>query len=209
MTRLVDELTLLARSERPDFLRPEPVDIAALTRAMAAKVRALDGTAENRFTLTGTASGEAVLDPQRVTQAVMQLAANAVAHTPPGTPVEIGSAITGNNLEFRVTDYGPGVPAHQRERVFERFARLDPRRTEGTGLGLSIVAAIAAAHGGAVRVTESAAGTTAGSAGGAVFVLAIPLRRPAVCGSYPDRSRTVPRDGHAAASTQISAGAAP
>ena len=209
MTRLVDELTLLARSERPDFLRPEPVDITALTQAMAAKVRALDGTAENKFTLTGTASGEAILDPQRVTQAVMQLAANAVAHTPPGTPVEISSAITGNTLEFRVTDYGPGVPAHQRERVFERFARLDPRRTEGTGLGLSIVAAIAGAHGGAVRVAESAAGTTAGSAGGAVFVLAIPLRRPAVCGSYPDHSRTVPRDGHAAASTQISAGAAP
>ena len=219
MTRLVDELTLLARSERPDFLCPEPVDITALTRAMAAKVRALDGTAANKFTLTGTASGEAILDPQRVTQAVMQLAANAVAHTPPGTPVEISSAITGSTLEFRVTDYGPGVPAHQRDRVFERFARLDPRRTEGTGLGLSIVAAIAAAHDGAVRVAEprartrveadSAAGTTAGSAGGAAFVLAIPLRRPAVCGSYPDRSRIPPRGGDAAPSAQISAGAAP
>jgi signal transduction histidine kinase len=174
MNRLVDELTLLARSERPDFLRPEPVDIAVLTRAMAAKVRALDAADENRFTLTGAAAGEAVLDPQRITQAVMQLAANAVAHTPPGTPVEIGSGIIGNTLEFRVTDHGPGIPPRERDRVFERFARLDPRRTEGTGLGLSIVAAIAAAHGGAVQLT-----------GGAAFVLAIPLRRPAVSESAP------------------------
>ena len=218
MTRLVDELMLLARSERPDFLRPEAVDIAALTRAMAVKVRALDGTAENRFTLAGAAAGEAVLDPQRVTQAVMQLAANAVGHTPPGTPVELSSAITGNSLEFRVTDYGPGIPPHQQERVFERFARLDPRRTEGTGLGLSIVAAIAAAHGGAVRLAEPGARieagaenetwTAAGPAGGAAFVLAIPLRRPAVCGSSLDPSRTPPCDGHAAPSAQISAGAA-
>jgi two-component system OmpR family sensor kinase len=219
MTRLVDELTLLARSERPDFLRSEPVDVAALTRAMAAKARALDGTAENRFTLTGTAAGEAILDPQRVTQAVMQLAANAVAHTPPGTPVEIGSAVTGNTLEFRVTDHGPGIPPHQRDRVFERFARLDPRRTEGTGLGLSIVVAIAAAHGGAVRLAEprmgtgagvaSATGTTAWPAGGITFVLAIPLRRPAVRGSRLDPSRTLPGDRPAAPSAPISAGAAP
>lgn len=196
MTRLVDELTLLARSERPDFLRPEPVDIAVLTQAMAAKVRALDGAGENRFTLTGTATGAAALDPQRITQAVTQLAANAVAHTPPGTPVEIGSAIIGDSLEFRVADHGPGIPPCQRDRVFERFARLDPRRTEGTGLGLSIVAAIAAAHGGTVRLT----GTAGGLAGGATFVLAIPLRRPAARGSYLDHRRT---------SAPISAGAAP
>jgi len=88
MTRLVDELTLLASSERPDFLRPEPADLAALTRSLAAKAQALDG---RPWVLAGTASDTAVLDPQRITQAVMQLAANAVAHTPPGTVVEIGS----------------------------------------------------------------------------------------------------------------------
>jgi len=168
MTRLVDELTLLACSERPDFLRPEPADLAALTRSLAAKAQALDG---RPWVLAGTASGTAVLDPQRITQAVMQLAANAVSHTPPGTVVEIGSAITGNRVEFTVADHGQGIPAASAGRVFDRFARLDPRRTDGTGLGLSIVAAIGAAHGGDVRLAER-------PGGGALFCLSIPLIRP-------------------------------
>src|SRR5262249_60839585 len=97
------------------------------------------------------------------------LAANAVAHTPPGTIVEIGSAIEGTMIVFTVTDHGPGIPPGQRERVFERFARLDTRRTDGTGLGLSIVAAICAAHGGAVRVRGR-------PGGGAGFRPAVPYR---------------------------------
>jgi signal transduction histidine kinase len=176
MTRLVDELTLLAASERPDFQHPRPTDLAVLTAGLAAKARALD---EGRFMLTGTATGTAVLDPQRITQAVMQLAANAVAHTPPGTVVEIGSAVTAGHVEFRVADHGPGIPAQSRERVFDRFARLDARRTDGTGLGLSIVAAICAAHGGTVRLTER-------PGGGAAFCLSLPLQ-------------TVPGRGHQAA----------
>src|SRR5215472_631228 len=168
MTRLVDELTLLASSERPDFLCPEPADLAALTRSLVVKARALDG---RPWVLAGRASGTAVLDPQRITQAVMQLAANAVAHTQPGTVVEIGSAITGNRVEFTVADHGQGIPAALAGRVFDRFARLDSRRTDGTGLGLSIVAAIGAAHDGDVRLAER-------PGGGASFCLSIPFIRP-------------------------------
>ena len=161
MTRLVDELTLLASSERPDFLCPEPAGLAALTRSLVVKAQALDG---RPWVL-------AVLDPQRITQAVMQLAANAVAHTQPGTVVEIGSAITGNRVEFTVADHGQGIPAALAGRAFDRFARLDSRRTDGTGLGLSIVAAIGAAHGGDVRLAER-------PGGGASFCLSIPFIRP-------------------------------
>ena len=100
----------------------------------------------------------------------MQLAANAVAHTPAGTPVEIWSADNGTAVEFAVADHGPGIRAADGGRIFRRFARLDPRRTSGTGLGLSIVAAISAAHGGRVSVTEPAGG-------GATFRIVIPLRR--------------------------------
>ena len=99
----------------------------------------------------------------------MQLAANAAAHTPADRPVEIWSASDGAAVEFAVADRGPGIRAADRERIFRRFARLDPHRTNGTGLGLSIVAAISAAHGGGVSVTESAAG-------GATFRMVIPLR---------------------------------
>lgn len=169
MTRLVDELILLARSERPDFLHPEPTDLESLTRSLLAKARALDS---RRWVLSSAAAGTAMLDPQRITQAVMQLAVNAVAHTPPGTTVEIGSTIEGDRVRFTVSDHGPGIPAGSSERVFDRFARLDPRRTEGTGLGLSIVAAICAAHGGDVRLTGR-------SGGGASFCLSIPNPRPA------------------------------
>ncbi len=167
MSRLVDDLLLLAASERPDFLHPEPTDLAALTRSLLAKARALDG---RPWALAGCADVTAVLDPQRVTQAVMQFAANAVAHTPAGSPVELASAIRGRQVEFTVADRGPGIPAADRARVFDRFARLDPRRTEGTGLGLSIVAAIAAAHGGRVLAEER-------PGGGAVFRLVLPWER--------------------------------
>lgn len=170
MTRLVDELLLLASSERPDFLRVQPVDLAAMTRSLVAKARGLDS---RPWVLAGTARGTALLDPQRITQAVMQLAANAVAHTPAGTPVEISSASDGATVELVVADHGPGIRAADRERVFRRFARLDPRRTSGTGLGLSIVAAISAAHGGRVSVTQSAGG-------GATFRMLIPLRENAL-----------------------------
>jgi len=170
MTRLVDELTLLASSERPDFLRPQPTDLAELTASLAVKARALDALDERRFLLTSAASGIAVLDPQRITQAVMQLVRNAVAHTPAGTVIEIGSAIAGSSVEFLVADHGPGIAPQFRKRVFERFARLDARRTSGTGLGLSIVAAICAAHDGSVRLTDR-------PGGGAAFCLSIPLWR--------------------------------
>jgi len=189
MTRLVDDLTLLANSERPDFLRPASIDVAALTVSLAAKADALD---DGRFVLAETATGTVVLDPQRITQAVMQLAANAVAHTPPGTVVEIGSVITGTHVEFRVADAGPGIPPQFRERVFERFARLDARRTEGTGLGLSIVAAVCAAHEGSVRLTDR-------PGGGAAFCLSIPLSIPA--------RRAPARDSQPARIATISAGA--
>jgi two-component system, OmpR family, sensor kinase len=188
MTRLVDELLLLASSERPDFLRVQPTDLATMTRSLVAKARGLDG---RPWVLAGAAPGVAQLDPQRITQAVMQLAANAAAHTPAGTPVEIWSASEGATVEFAVADHGPGIRPADRDRIFRRFARLDPRRTSGTGLGLSIVAAISAAHGGQVRVTESAGG-------GATFRIVIPLRptaEPAAPPSgrlTPDLSRKAP-----------------
>jgi signal transduction histidine kinase len=164
MTRLVDDLLMLAEAERPDFLRLAPADLGSLTQQLAMKAHALD---DRPWVLAGAAPAQAVLDAQRITQAVMQLAANAVAHTPPGTVVELGSALTGSTVEFTVADHGPGIPPDQRRRVFDRFARLESRRGGGTGLGLSIVAAIAAAHGGSVHVRER-------RGGGSAFCLAIP-----------------------------------
>ena len=190
MNRLVDELLLLADSERPDFLRQEPTDLARLTRALLAKAQAL---ADRPWVLTSVASGVAVLDPQRVTQAVMQLAVNATVYTPPGSAVEIGSAASDGMVIFTVADHGPGIPAGARTQIFGRFARLDSRRTDGTGLGLAIVAAIATAHRGSAAVGDRGDGGQ-----GAAFRLAIPyVPAPGVPpDAPPDDGSCHPRPAH-------------
>jgi two-component system OmpR family sensor kinase len=155
MGRMVTDLALLTGSEQVDFLQRRPTSLEQLTSSVLAKARRLD---DRPWSLAGTAKGIALLDPQRITQALMQLAANASEHTPPGTPVEIGSALAAGRVEFIVADHGAGIPHSERQRIFGRFARLDTRRTSGTGLGLSIVAAIAAAHGGTVLVEDTPGG---------------------------------------------------
>ena len=106
----------------------------------------------------------------------MQLAANAASHTPAGTPVELSSAWDCDELLLSVTDRGPGIPAADHERIFDRFTRLDTRRPDSTGLGLAIVAAIAAAHGGRAYVHDR-------PGGGAIFCLRIPRGNGADDGS--------------------------
>jgi signal transduction histidine kinase len=164
MGRMVTELALLTGSEQVDFLQRRPTSLEPLTSSVLAKARLLEG---HPWSLAGAAQGIALVDPQRITQALMQLAANAVEHTPTGTPVEIGSALAADRVEFTVADHGPGIPRSERQRIFGRFARLDTRRTNGTGLGLSIVAAIAAAHGGTVLVDDT-------PGGGSTFRISIP-----------------------------------
>lgn len=151
MARLVEDLLLLAKAQRPDFLRPVAVSLPELTSDIDAKLRAL---ADRRWILESIAEGEAVLDPQRVTQAVVQLASNAVRHTRSGAEIRFGSAVDGA-VSFWVGDSGPGV--RDASRIFSR----------STGLGLPIVKAIAEAHGGAVHV-RSVAGQ------GATFTVEVP-----------------------------------
>jgi two-component system, OmpR family, sensor kinase len=168
MGRLVGDLILLAKSRRPDFLTTRPTDLGRLTHALLAKARAL---AEREWLLD--AEGEVVvgLDEQRITQAVLQLADNAVKHTREGDTIAIGSSYDGAAAHLWVRDTGDGVPEQDREHVFERFGRSTVRPDdEGFGLGLSIVRAIAAAHGGSVRVTDPADDQP----DGAMFVITLP-----------------------------------
>jgi signal transduction histidine kinase len=164
MARLVDELLLLAHSEQPDFLHTQPTDVADLTVSLLAKIESLG---DRPWSIGAIARGCCLLDRQRITQAVVQLAANAASHTPAGTPVELSSAWDGSELLVSVADRGPGIPAAEHARIFDRFTRLDTRRPDSTGLGLSIVAAIAAAHGGRAYVHDR-------PGGGAIFCLRIP-----------------------------------
>jgi signal transduction histidine kinase len=160
MTRIVSDLLLLARAEQPQFVRPQPVDVAALTAEVFDKVRRLG---DRDWGLETVADVDAALDTQRVTQALVALADNAVRYTVPGDRVSLGSQLSGGELRFWVSDTGPGVPEAEQARVFERFARgsSGARRSDGAGLGLSVVQAIAVAHGGrAVLDSVPGRGTT-------------------------------------------------
>jgi signal transduction histidine kinase len=168
MKRIVDDLLLLAKARRPDFLRPGPVELAELTVELLATARVLG---DRRWRLDALAEETIEGDGERLTQALMQLTHNAVAHTHPGDVIEIGSAVRDDRVELWVRDTGPGVDADVRERVFDRFARGDGTTREGAGLGLAIVASIADAHGGRVRLDSS-------PGQGATFTLDLPLRRP-------------------------------
>ncbi len=169
MSRIVEDLLLLAKSQRPDFSRPQPVSVAELTSDIDAKVRPLG---DRHWLLEAIGEGTAMVDAQRVTQAVVQLAHNAVQHTAPGDEIRIGSALHPGSddvecVSFWVTDTGPGVPAEDARTIFERFSRGSTGgargHRSGAGLGLAIVDAIAESHHGRVRlVSEPGQGATFG-----------------------------------------------
>jgi two-component system, OmpR family, sensor kinase len=168
MSRLVNDLLLLAKANRPDFLQPETIDLDDLTHELFAKASAL---ASRDWRLAAVGSGRIVADRQRLTQALMNLSQNAVAHTHQGDAVELGSEVRNGDARLWVKDTGPGVPEHEQTRIFERFVRLDRSGGEGAGLGLAITRAVAESHGGRVEL-DSRPGQ------GARFTVIIPTEPP-------------------------------
>ncbi len=162
MGRLVDDLLVLARASRPDFLRVEPLDLDLLTHDLFAKARQLG---PRDWGLDEVAVGLIHADAQRLTQAVMNLADNAVRHTNESDRISLGTSTDERETRIWVRDSGPGITQADQARIFERFAA--GQRGGGAGLGLSIVRAIAEAHGGRVEL-DSAPGL------GATFVIVIP-----------------------------------
>lgn len=167
MNRVIDDLLTLATTEHPEFVRPEPTELGPLMDDVFEKVSALG---PQQWVLERRAGGQADLDRQRLTQAVLQLAANAVKFAPEHSTVHLGSRRIPDGVEFWVRDEGPGVAEENSRRIFERFERVDSS-VQGSGLGLPIVEAIARAHGGQARC-ESVLGE------GASFVLRLPAERP-------------------------------
>lgn len=177
MSRIVSDLLTLAKADRPDYIQlAGPVDVGELTLDLDAGLSAIQN---RRWLVDEVADGLAVVDRQRISQAVLQLASNAVRHTRDGDTIRLASRFTSiggtPRVEFTVADTGPGVPDQDKKRIFDRFHRgaSHGRDVEGTdggaGLGLAIVRAIATGHGGTVAVTDT-------PGGGATFVLSVPTR---------------------------------
>ncbi len=193
MSRLVNNLILLAKAERFDFLQEETIDIALFTQEIYSKITTL---AQRNWQLNNQGRGYLQGDRQRLTQAIINLAQNAVQHTEETDRIILGSksdatprrrqAFTSHSLmqgnahqesdrhtvSFWIEDTGTGFAPKDRELIFQRFARAanNRRYSQGQGLGLSIVQAIAQAHQGKVEAN--------GEIGkGATFTLILPLNR--------------------------------
>lgn len=156
MERLVDQMLLLARADegRAADLRRE-VDVDDLARAEAARVRR-DGLTVDT---SGVDAGRVLGDEAALGQVVRNLLDNAARHA--RSRIRVGVAGAGERVVLTVEDDGPGVPPEERERVFDRFVRLDEARASGdggSGLGLAIVREIGRAHGGEATLTGSELG---------------------------------------------------
>ena len=163
MRRLVEDLLALARLDEGRPPGDEPVELCDLAREAVEAARVV-GPA---WPVLLVAGGPVWVRGDRLAlrQVLDNLLANVRCHTPPGTQatVEVGRSEAGG-ARVRVRDDGPGIPADHRERVFERFHRVEGSRARsrggGTGLGLAVVAAIAAAHGGTARADAAPGGGT-------------------------------------------------
>jgi two-component system, OmpR family, sensor kinase len=174
LSRLVDDLLTLTQAERTDLLRPEPIELAEFVAELWDGVSL---TANRRFEQGDVPEGVLIADPDRIAQALRNLARNAIEHTTEDSGLvrlEV-ERVGRDRVRFAVVDDGPGIAASERERVFERFHRVDAGRAAGAGgagLGLAIVRAIAEAHGGQVQATDTLDGH------GARIELLLPGFRP-------------------------------
>jgi two-component system sensor histidine kinase SenX3 len=175
LARLVQQIIELSRLQGDDPLdEPLPVEVDDLLKRSVDEN--LTDAAASGIDLTRSGEEGLVLlgNREQVAVAVGNLVANAVAYSPAGSTVVVGAKAGESTVDITVTDQGIGIPAHEIDRIFERFYRVDPARhrsTGGTGLGLSIVKHVAASHGGDVRVWSV-------EGQGSTFTLTLPRKVP-------------------------------
>ncbi|WP_088889575.1 sensor histidine kinase [Leptolyngbya ohadii] len=180
MSRLVNDLLLLAKTENPNFLHLKTEELDWMTEELYLKARSL---APRQWKLESKGLSPIRCDRQRLTQAVMNLVQNAVRHTQENDTITLGSSVRDNYVALWVRDTGEGIAPQDQKRIFQRFTRgtNQDNQFEGYGLGLSIVQAIAHAHHGWVEL-QSHLGA------GSTFTIIIPLEPPITPHeSHPDR----------------------
>ena len=168
---LVDALLVLSRLDEHAALDARPVDLDDVALDEVARLRARAGV---RVDASGITACRVAGDARLLALAVRNLADNAARHA--ASTVSVATAAGSDGAVLTVDDDGRGIPAAERERVLDRFVRLDEgrdRESGGSGLGLAIVRAVAEAHGGSVAVEEA-------PGGGARVVLRLPAARPDV-----------------------------
>ena len=167
---IIERLLVLAAAEQPDFLRIKGVDAESFLEDVFMR---WSEVAPRAWRLGPLASGELLVDPDRLRAALDALLENAVKYTDEHDAIELRARRAGpGRMLIEVEDEGSGVEEEALERIFDRFARADAARTRstgGVGLGLAIVDAIAKAHGGRCTVQNTGHGT--------VFALQLPATK--------------------------------
>lgn len=156
LARLVDDMLVLARADAGGYpVQMTSVDLDAVVRS---GIRDLMSRADDKAIRLKIAGEAAAVrgDETLLRRLFDNLLSNAIAYTPHQGAVDVSVARDNGHVLLRVADTGPGIPPEDRERIFERFVRLDPARERGgAGLGLSIARWVAEVHGGELRVESS------------------------------------------------------
>ena len=176
--RIVADLQLLAEAGQPGFLDLEWIDAELLSHELVTKATAL---ADRDWKLDQAATGTFFADRHRLTEAVMNLAHNAVQHTTDDDTIAIGASLNESVVRLWVRDTGEGISVADQSIIFDRFTRGTDahRRYPGGGLGLAIVKAIAEAHGGQAEL-ESRLGE------GATFTIVVPKQANDGAAEWPE-----------------------
>ncbi|HYH54320.1 MAG TPA: HAMP domain-containing sensor histidine kinase [Solirubrobacterales bacterium] len=176
LVRLLNDLLDLTRSDAGRLqVRPQPTEVAPLIEDVVRTMRAQTETDNQTITEDIPPNLPLInVEPDRIRQILVNLLTNAHEYSPEGASIWVAARAVGAEVEINVSDNGPGIPADQLERIFERFTRGEAgltQRVGGTGLGLAISKSLVELHGGSI-VAESTVGQ------GSTFRVRLPIAPP-------------------------------
>ena len=161
LTRMTADLLDLTRLDAGRMpVEAEPVDLAETAALLGREFDAAARAGGHTLAVVANGSAGAVADEDQVLRIGRAVVENALVHTPSGTKIRIAAHAENGRATLEIADDGPGVPADQQERVFERFYRVDGNRASGSGLGLAIAHELAELMQGELRLASGSAGTT-------------------------------------------------
>jgi two-component system heavy metal sensor histidine kinase CusS len=161
LNRIIEDLLFLSRADaRAIKLDLRQQDPEPFLQSFAQDAHVLAEHREQRFQLTHHGDGSVAIEPKWIRQVLLNLLSNALSASPAGARVTVRSTLMNQRWQVRVEDEGAGVPPEQRERIFERFVRVNRPGNEnkGSGLGLAICRSIVALHGGRIFAEAGAGG---------------------------------------------------